>query len=164
MYLERRWTTKKKLPELRKVQNLNRWIGESWLPYLDQTFTTYIQKPQPLSYNILPLRPYLTAYTNVCFATGQLIGAGVLQTYLGRHDNWAWRIPFSIQWLWPPFLIIAAIFMPESPWWLVRKGRYSQAEKNVRSIMVKSEEPHARPLVAMMIHTNTIEKEMSKWK
>ena len=98
----------------------------------------------------------------MCFATGQLIGAGVLQTYLTRQDNWAWRIPFAIQWIWPPFLIIAAIFMPESPWWLVRKGRYAEAEKNVRSVMVKSEEPHARPLVAMMIHTNSIEKEMSE--
>lgn len=52
----------------------------------------------------------------MCFATGQFIGAGVLQSFINRNDQWAWRIPFAIQWLWPPFLVIAAIFMPESPW------------------------------------------------
>lgn len=109
----------------------------------------------------LTLRPYLTAYTNLCFAAGQLIGAGVLQSFLSRQDQWAWRIPFAIQWLWPPFLIVAAIFMPESPWYLVRKGKFAQAEKNVKRCMAAHEHPQARPLVAMMIHTDGIEKELS---
>lgn len=59
----------------------------------------------------LALRPYLTAYTNMCFATGQLIGAGVLQSLIARDDQWSYRIPFAVQWIWPPFLIVAAVFM-----------------------------------------------------
>ncbi|KAH8797770.1 hypothetical protein F5884DRAFT_870767 [Xylogone sp. PMI_703] len=47
----------------------------------------------------LPLRPYLTAYMNMCVATGQLVGARVLQSLLNRPDQWAWRFPFAIQWL-----------------------------------------------------------------
>ncbi|RSL85679.1 hypothetical protein CEP52_016062 [Fusarium oligoseptatum] len=39
----------------------------------------------------LPLRAYLTAYTNLCFSTGQLIGAGVLKSFIERDDDWAWR-------------------------------------------------------------------------
>lgn len=109
----------------------------------------------------LPLRAYLTAYTNMCFATGQLIGAGVLQSFIERLDDWAWRIPFGIQWLWPPFLIVAAILMPESPWYLVRCGKYAQAERNVIRLMSNSEKEHARGLVAMMIHTNGLEKELA---
>ncbi|KAI0007893.1 general substrate transporter [Xylariaceae sp. FL0662B] len=110
----------------------------------------------------LPLRPYLTAYTNMCFAAGQLIGAGVLQSFLNRPDNWAWRIPFALQWMWPPFLLVAAIFMPESPWWLVRHGKYAQAEKSAARLMTKDEKPQARPLVAMMIHTNSIEEQITR--
>ena len=110
----------------------------------------------------LQLRPYLTAYTNMCFATGQLIGAGVLQSFINQTDQWAWRIPFAIQWLWPPFLIAAAIFMPESPWWLVRHGQYTKAEKSVLRLMAPHEKPNARSVVAMMIHTDGIEQELAK--
>ncbi|CAK7207874.1 hypothetical protein SEUCBS139899_010689 [Sporothrix eucalyptigena] len=109
----------------------------------------------------LPLRPYLTAYTNMCFATGQLIGAGVLQSFLNRNDNFAWRIPFAIQWIWPPFLLVAAIFMPESPWWLVRHGRYEQAEKAVKRLMVPSEKLQAHSIVANMVYTNNMEQEIT---
>ena len=67
------------------------------------------------SSEILPLalRPYLTAYTNMCFAIGQFISAGVLQGTLSRSDAWGYKIPFALQWLWPPFLLVAAYFMPE---------------------------------------------------
>jgi SP family general alpha glucoside:H+ symporter-like MFS transporter len=97
----------------------------------------------------------------MCFATGQLIGAGVLQSFINRQDQWAWRIPFAIQWLWPPFLIAVAVFMPESPWWLVRNGKYAQAEKNTARLMAKHEKPQARSLVAMMIHTNDLEQRLA---
>jgi SP family general alpha glucoside:H+ symporter-like MFS transporter len=108
------------------------------------------------------LRPYLTSYVNLCFATGQFVSAGVLQSLLNRDDQWAWRIPFAIQWLWPPFLVVAAIFMPESPWHLVRKGRYVEAEKNLLRLMANHEKPHARSVVAMMIHTNKLEETLTE--
>jgi SP family general alpha glucoside:H+ symporter-like MFS transporter len=109
----------------------------------------------------LPVRAYLTAYTNVCFSIGQLIGAGVLQSFLNRADDWAWRIPFALQWLWIPFLLIGGILMPESPWYLVRNGRYEEAEKTVLRLMTEPERPQARPLVALMIHTNELERDIS---
>lgn len=110
----------------------------------------------------LPLRPYLTAYTNMCFATGQLIGAGVLQSFLNRNDDWAWRIPFALQWMWIPFLFVASFLMPESPWYLVRKGKYAEAERVVCSLMSNDEREHARPLVASMIHTNNLEQRIAE--
>ncbi|KAH7134540.1 MFS transporter [Dactylonectria estremocensis] len=110
----------------------------------------------------LPLRVYLTAYTNMCFATGQLIGAGVLKSFINRHDDWAWRIPFALQWLWIPFLIVGSILMPESPWYLVRNGKYAEAEQVVLRLMADDEKPQARPLVALMIHTNDIERNIAE--
>ncbi|KAJ5099744.1 general substrate transporter [Penicillium argentinense] len=91
----------------------------------------------------LPLRGYLTAYTNFCFAGSKFIGAGVLQSFIGRQDHEAWRYPFALQWIWIPILAIDAFFMPESPWYLVRKSRYAQAEKNVLRLMTEHERPHA---------------------
>ncbi|KAL6241810.1 hypothetical protein RBB50_011343 [Rhinocladiella similis] len=107
----------------------------------------------------LAFRPYLTAYTNMCFAIGQFISAGVLQSLLKRNDQWSYRIPFAIQWLWPAPLMLVAFFMPESPWWLVRNGKLEAAEQSVQRLMAEAEKPQARNNVAMMVHTNEIELE-----
>ncbi|RDW68766.1 uncharacterized protein DSM5745_08526 [Aspergillus mulundensis] len=114
------------------------------------------------SSELLPmaLRSYLTAYTNMCFAIGQFLSMGVLQSLLNRPDEWSYRIPFAVQWIWPAPLFVIAIFMPESPWWLVRHGQYGAAEKTVQGLMAESESDNARKVVAMMIHTNDIEAEI----
>jgi SP family general alpha glucoside:H+ symporter-like MFS transporter len=55
--------------------------------------------------------------------------------------------------------MIAAWFMPESPWWLVRHGKLEKAEHNVKRLMAEHEKPQAKNVVAMMVHTNEIELE-----
>ena len=109
----------------------------------------------------MALRSYLTAYTNMCFAIGQFISAGVLQSLLARDDQWSYRIPYAIQWLWPLPLMLVAWFMPESPWWLVRNGKLDRAEHSVRRLMADHEKPQAKNTVAMMVHTNDIELELT---
>lgn len=44
------------------------------------------------------LRGYLTTYVNLCWVIGQLIAAGILRAMLKRTDEWAYRIPFALQW------------------------------------------------------------------
>lgn len=44
------------------------------------------------------------------------------------------RIPIAIQWMFPTPLAILIFLAPESPWWLVRKGKYARAEKDVRRL------------------------------
>ncbi|KAI9664367.1 MAG: hypothetical protein M1831_002300 [Alyxoria varia] len=75
------------------------------------------------------LKPYLTTYVNLCWVMGQLIGSGVLRATGTRNDNWAWRIPFGLQWMWPIPLIVGISLAPESAWWLVRKGRTQDARR-----------------------------------
>jgi len=84
--------------------------GISWGVF--QTLTiTYASEVCPVA-----LRGYLTTYVNACWGLGQLIGIGVIRSMVGRTDEWAYRIPYSLQWMWPPFLIIGIFFAPESPW------------------------------------------------
>jgi MFS transporter, SP family, general alpha glucoside:H+ symporter len=100
--------------------------------------------------------------THRCFAIGQFIGAGVLQGTIGLDSEWSYRIPFAVQWAWPLPLMVAAYFMPESPWWLVRQNRMEEAEHSLQRCMAESEKPNAKNIVAMMVHTNAIEEETVK--
>ncbi|KAF5005439.1 hypothetical protein FDECE_8104 [Fusarium decemcellulare] len=109
------------------------------------------------------LRPYLTAYVNLCWVIGQLISAGVLRGFLNLDSEWSYRIPFAIQWVWPPFIILGTLFAPESPWWLVRMGRHDEAKKAVQKLVSPKPdlEFDADAQVAMIHATNELEKSTS---
>ena len=113
----------------------------------------------------VPLRPYLTTYVNLCWVMGQLIASGVLRATVNRTDEWAYKIPYAIQWVWPVPILIACLFAPESPWWLVRVNRHDDAIKALRSLAGTKQplsEADARQQVAMMVHTNELEKAVSE--
>ncbi|KAF4972507.1 hypothetical protein FSARC_931 [Fusarium sarcochroum] len=108
------------------------------------------------------LRPYLTAYVNLCWVIGQLIGAGVLRGFSTMGGDWSYRIPFALQWIWPPFIMFGTIFAPESPWWLVRKGRYDDAKRAILSLVRQCEIPfNADAQVELLKATNQMEMEHS---
>ncbi|GHJ88829.1 hypothetical protein NliqN6_5231 [Naganishia liquefaciens] len=107
------------------------------------------------------LRQYLTTYVNLCWVIGQIIASGVLRGLVGNDTQWAYRIPFAIQWVWPVPIMIGIAFAPESPYWLVKKGRTQDAEKALMRLSTRASgfnEEEARKQVAMMSHTNEIEK------
>ena len=66
------------------------------------------------------------------------------------------RLPLALQWMFPTPLAVCMFFAPESPWWLVRKGRLQQAQKSVerlgRRSLLQSEE-----VVAMIKRTIDLE-------
>ncbi|RDW82171.1 hypothetical protein BP6252_03283 [Coleophoma cylindrospora] len=110
----------------------------------------------------LPLRVYLTSYTNMCFIMGQLIAAGVLSAFVDKKTwQWAYRIPFAIQWAWPLVLFPVLLFSPESPWHLVRKGRLEEAEKSIRRLQRSSAGLDPKQALALIVHTNNIEQELT---
>ncbi|SPO01521.1 probable alpha-glucoside transport protein [Cephalotrichum gorgonifer] len=124
-----------------------------------QTLTiTYASEVCPVA-----LRGYLTTYVNFCWGLGQEIGIGVIMSMLKRDDEWAYRIPYSLQWMWPVPLFIAIWFAPESPWWLVRKGRVEEAKKSLLRLTSLDRETDfdADETIAMMVHTTALEEKMT---
>ncbi|KAH8679108.1 general substrate transporter [Tricladium varicosporioides] len=109
----------------------------------------------------MALRAYLTVYVNLCWAFGQLVAAGVLSGFSGVTSEWAYRIPFAIQWAWPIPLFIILFFAPESPYYHVRRGEIEKAEMSVRRLTSANYQHLATQSVALMIHTNELEKEIN---
>jgi len=107
------------------------------------------------------LRSYLTMYVNVTFVLGQIISAGVILGMVNITTQWAYKIPFAIQWVWPVPLFSILYFAPESPWWLVRRGRLEEAERTIQRLSSDSMKNDAKNTVAMMLHTDNHEKEIT---
>ncbi|KAI9367102.1 general substrate transporter [Aspergillus egyptiacus] len=109
------------------------------------------------------LRSYLTTYVNFCWGLGQLIGVGVIRSMIGRNDEWAYRIPYALQWMWPLPLFIGIYLAPESPWWLVRKGRTQDAKKALLRLTSSNRETDfdADETISMMVHTTALEQKIT---
>ncbi|KAF2740384.1 maltose permease MAL61 [Polyplosphaeria fusca] len=112
----------------------------------------------------VPLRAYLTTYVNLCWVIGQFLASGVLKGVSLRPDEWAYRIPYALQWIWPVPLIVGIFLAPESPWWLVRKGRIEDAKKMLLRLTSRNRETdfNSDETIAMMKHTNEMEKASSE--
>ena len=82
---------------------------------------------------------------------------------LARDDQWGYRIPFALQWIWPVPLAIGIWLAPESPWWLVRRGRLEDAKRSLERLTTRNSPIEFKPdeTISMMVHTNELEKEQT---
>jgi SP family general alpha glucoside:H+ symporter-like MFS transporter len=71
-------------------------------------------------------------------------------------------MPIALQWMFPTPLAILLYIAPESPWWLVRKGRLAEAEKAVRRLGRQGAVDNTADKVAMMQRTIELEKTIKK--
>ncbi|RYO97734.1 hypothetical protein DL765_011069 [Monosporascus sp. GIB2] len=112
----------------------------------------------------VPLRHYLTAYVNLCWIIGQFISSGVLVGFVSREDEWGYKIPFAIQWIWPLPIAIGTYLAPESPWWCVRKGHKARAEESLKRLARSSgfSQREADAYMAYMIYTDQMEKQVAE--
>ena len=65
--------------------------------------------------------------------------------------------------MWPLPLAIGVFLAPESPWWLVRKGRLDDAKKALLRLTSLNRETDfdADETVAMMVHTTALEEKIT---
>ena len=78
------------------------------------------------------------------------------------YTNSHLRVPIALQWMFPTPLAILLYLAPESPWWLVRKGRLADAEKAVKRLGRASANDNPADAVAMMRRTIDLEKTETK--
>ncbi|KAF3018199.1 hypothetical protein E8E14_012100 [Neopestalotiopsis sp. 37M] len=108
----------------------------------------------------IKLRAPATQMLQMFWAIGSIIVGAVTYVYSSKLDPSAYRIPIALQWLFPTPLAILVFFAPESPWWLVRKGRLEEAAKSVGRLGRK-EKINTGDAVAMMRRVVEMEKSTS---
>jgi hypothetical protein len=99
----------------------------------------------------------------MCWVIGGLLSTGILTGLMKNVTQWGYRIPFALQWIWPVPIILATLLAPESPWWLVRQGRVTEAKAAIRKITTPTDgiEFDLDAHVEMMVVTNEYEKQVS---
>ncbi|THW05260.1 sugar porter family MFS transporter [Aureobasidium pullulans] len=118
--------------------------------------TTYAAEVCPVS-----LRAYLTTYVNLCWVIGQFLSSAALKSVANKTGPIGYKLPYGLQWIWPLPLIIGIALAPESPWWLVRKGRPDEAKKQVLRLTSRNQTDsgfNVDETVNMMIYTDELEK------
>ncbi|KAK5950102.1 hypothetical protein OHC33_008817 [Knufia fluminis] len=102
------------------------------------------------------LRGATTATLQMSWSIGGIIVAAVTYGFNKRNDQWAWRIPLALQWIFPTPLMILIFLAPESPWWLVRKGHKEKALRSLNRLGTKDPQ-HAHQSLAVIERTVEIE-------
>lgn len=74
-------------------------------------------------------RAQTTALVQTCFFVGSITSAWVAFGTLNIPNDWSWRIPLLLQMVVPVVVLSLLAFVPESPRWLVSKGRVEQAHQ-----------------------------------
>jgi SP family general alpha glucoside:H+ symporter-like MFS transporter len=66
--------------------------------------------------------------------------------------------------MWPAPLLVGIFLAPESPWWLVRKGRIAEAKKSLLRLTSLNRETDfdADETISMMVHTTALEEKITK--
>ncbi|KAH8928459.1 hexose transport-related protein [Atractiella rhizophila] len=109
------------------------------------------------------LRHHAGAYLNTTYYIGSIFASWLtfsMVYYPGSDKNWAWRIPTLVQGFGPILLALGIYFVPESPRYLIKKGRDAEAHQ----ILAKY---HANgdlhdPLVQFEMHEIKTSIEMEK--
>ncbi|KAH7260984.1 general substrate transporter [Fusarium redolens] len=110
-------------------QNLHSFIiARAFLGF----FTSFIGQPSPIIITELAYptqRGKVTALYNTFFYFGSIFAAWCTYGTFKNPTTWSWRIPSLLQGALPVMQLLGVYFLPESPRWLVSKGRKAEARK-----------------------------------
>ncbi len=108
-----------------------------------------------------PIRGLFTGYINSCYVFGRFISTGITTGFDTRQDLYGFIIPYAVQIGWPLIIVAGLYFLPESPWWFVRRGRVVDAEKSLRRLCnANSPRVDTSKAVELMMQTGILEQEL----
>lgn len=115
---------------------------------------TYASEVMPIV-----LRSYLLSNINLCWLIGQITAVGVLRGLIKIKSKWMFKLSFGLELVFAVPILIAVMFAPDSPWWLVRHERVNEARKALLRLTSKTATNfNLDEAVAMLQHTNEVEK------
>ncbi|KAL5049177.1 hypothetical protein BDW71DRAFT_176296 [Aspergillus fruticulosus] len=82
----------------------------------------------------LVLRGFAATMTNLAFSIGSLVASGILKGTEPIATVMSYKIPIAAQWALPVIMLSLVYFVPDPPYWLVRKGRTDDALKSLRRL------------------------------
>lgn len=104
---------------------------------------TYIGEIAPLA-----LRGVITAAAGLSFTLGPLLVIIILNTTGVETTRWAYRAVFVAQYGVTGVGLLGLPFMPESPWWLLSRGKDEKAARSLRRLGENPE--HVEKRIAYM--------------
>ncbi|KAH7120707.1 putative maltose permease [Dactylonectria macrodidyma] len=116
-----------------------RFLSGLTIGFLTSIMMTYISDIAPM-----PLRGLFTCLVALTYTLAGFI-ASIILKFTGSYNNrWAYRAIFCSQYGFAVICSLFVWFMPESPWWLVSKGRRSQALINLSKLGYAPDVAHRR--------------------
>ncbi|KDQ55623.1 hypothetical protein JAAARDRAFT_195461 [Jaapia argillacea MUCL 33604] len=126
-------------------QNVKMFIGARWLIGFGLTFAA-TGSPLLITELAYPShRGQATSLYNSLWLFGSIIAAWTTFGTFNIPSSWSWRVPSAIQGLPSVIQIVLIWFAPESPRWLVSKGREQEALKTLAYYHANGDYKH--PLV-----------------
>ncbi|EIW83369.1 hexose transporter [Coniophora puteana RWD-64-598 SS2] len=112
-------------------QSVQMFIGARFMIGFGLTFATSAAPLLITEVAYPSQRAVLTSVYNSLWLFGSIIAAWVTYGTFQVPNSWAWRIPSAIQGLPSVIQVCLIWFVPESPRWLISKGRHAEALKTL---------------------------------
>ncbi|KAH2538063.1 hypothetical protein KXW97_005846 [Aspergillus fumigatus] len=80
------------------------------------------------------LRGFFLCFFNTSIVFGQFAIAAVARGSSYLDGKWQWWLPVVGMYIFPAILTFGWLFFPESPYWLVRQGKTTQAQNALRRV------------------------------
>ena len=111
-------------------------------------------------YTPVVFRPIATASVQFSISVGQLLANVAIKAFGELESHWAYRGPFAVQLPFCLFLVAGLPFSPETPCYLVRRGKRDQAKASLARLYGKGSRDDIETKVCAL--ENTLAEEGNK--